>query len=78
MYRKIRCDVRQWKILETFRGTKHSLSNWLKISAAETDEGGLFWDEAIWNRCPERKWEVNRGLEYARSHMQHSEDFFLD
>jgi len=25
MYRKIRCDVRQWKILGTFRGTKHSL-----------------------------------------------------
>ena len=24
MYRKIRCDVRQWKILETFRETKHS------------------------------------------------------
>jgi len=25
MYRKIRCDVRQWKILGTFRETKHSL-----------------------------------------------------
>ena len=24
MYRKIRCDVRQWKILRTFRGTKHN------------------------------------------------------
>ena len=29
MYRKIRCDVRQWKILEIFRETKHSLSGFL-------------------------------------------------
>ena len=30
MYRKIRCDVRQWKILETFHETKHSLYIFLK------------------------------------------------
>ena len=29
MYRKIRCDVRQWNILETFRETKHSLRGFL-------------------------------------------------
>ena len=38
MYRKIRCDVRQWKILETFRGTKHSPQDVYPQSAEKSAE----------------------------------------